>query len=255
VSQHEAVEALERLGLSNYEARVFVALQRLGTGTAKEVHSVADVPRSQVYGAAEELEERGLIEIQRSTPKRYRPVSIETAKAQLRARLEREQERAFACLDEIQHAGDEVESRDDVWTVRGAEPVTDRLVDLADRAESELFFGAASPALVPEQLVETLRRKAEGGLSVRVVSESAEVRDLFADADGVVVEQPVDEAPRGLTSRFLLVDDSAVLLSVVTGDEDQVPGTAGETAIWSADTAIAAVLSLFIRYGVDAILS
>jgi sugar-specific transcriptional regulator TrmB len=253
VSQHEAVEALERLGLSNYEARVFVALQRLGTGTAKEVHSVADVPRSQVYGAAEELEERGLIEIQRSTPKRYRPVSIDTAKAQLRARLEREQERAFACLDEIQHAGDEVESRDDVWTVRGTEPVTDRLVDLAERAESELFFGAASPELVPDQLVEVLRRQAEAGLSVRIVSESAEVRERFSDAE-IAVEQPAEEAPRGFTSRFLLVDDSAVLLSVVADDRDRVPGTADETAIWSADTAIAAVLSLFIRYGVDAIL-
>lgn len=253
MSQHEAVEALERLGLSNYEARVFVALQRLGTGTAKEVHSVADVPRSQVYGAAEELEERGLIEIQRSTPKRYRPVSIEAAKAQLRARLEREQERAFSCLDEIQRAGDEVESRDDVWTVRGTEPVTDRLVDLAERGGSELFFGAASPELVPEHLAATLTQQADAGLSVRVVSESPEVRALFADTD-VTVEQPVEEAPRGFTSRFLLVDDSAVLLSVVTGDDDQVPGTAEETAIWSADTAIAAVLALFIRYGVDAIL-
>jgi sugar-specific transcriptional regulator TrmB len=254
VSQHEAVEALERLGLSNYEARVFVALQRLGTGTAKEVHSVADVPRSQVYGAAEELEERGLIEIQRSTPKRYRPVSIETAKGQLRARLEREQERAFTCLDEIQRSGEEVESRDDVWTVRGTEPVTDRLVDLAERAESELFFGAANPELVPDHLVRTLRQQAEAGLSVRVVSESSEVRDLFADTANLTVERPVEDAPRGFTSRFLLVDDSAVLLSVVTGDGDQVPGTAEETAIWSADTAIAAVLSLFIRYGVDAIL-
>lgn len=254
MSQHEAVEALERLGLSNYEARVFVALQRLGTGTAKEVHSVADVPRSQVYGAADELEERGLIEIQRSTPKRYRPVSIEAAKAQLRARLEREQERAFSHLDEIQRAGDEVESRDDVWTVRGTEPVTDRLVDLAERAESELFFGAASPELVPEHLAATLLEQADAGLSVRVVSESPEVRALFTDTK-VTVERPVEEAPRGFTSRFLLVDDSAVLLSVVTGDDDApVPGTAEETAIWSADTAIAAVLSLFIRYGVDAIL-
>jgi hypothetical protein len=140
-----------------------------------------------------------------------------------------------------------------VWTVRGTEPVTDRLVDLAERAESELFFGAASPELVPDQLVEVLRRQAEAGLSVRIVSESAEVRERFSDAE-IAVEQPAEEAPRGFTSRFLLVDDSAVLLSVVADDRDRVPGTADETAIWSADTAIAAVLSLFIRYGVDAIL-
>jgi sugar-specific transcriptional regulator TrmB len=252
VNEHEAVEALERLGLSNYEARVFLALQRLGVGTAKEVHQVADVPRSQVYGAADALEERGLIEIQQSTPKRYRPVGLKSAKAQLRARLEREQERAFDYLETIQAQRDEGETREDVWTVRGREPVTDRVVALAERAERELFFGAANPELVSESLVEMLRRKADAGVAVRVVSESEAVRERFADAPGVTVKRPVEEAPRGFTSRFLLVDDTVVLLSVLV--DSGVPEMAEETAIWSADTAMAAVLVRFIRYGVDAII-
>jgi sugar-specific transcriptional regulator TrmB len=83
MSTHEAVEALRELGLSNYEARVFVALQRLGSGTAQEVSQVSDVPRSQVYGAADDLAARGLLEVVESSPKAFRPVDLSTARDQL----------------------------------------------------------------------------------------------------------------------------------------------------------------------------
>src|SRR5699024_1189511 len=69
VSDHdEAVAALKRLGLSSYEAQVFIALQRLDTATVREVDRTTEVPRSQIYGAAEDLAERGLVDIQQSTP-------------------------------------------------------------------------------------------------------------------------------------------------------------------------------------------
>jgi len=52
MNEGDAVDALKSLGLTTYEARTFVALQKLGAGTASEVADIADVPRSQVYGAA-----------------------------------------------------------------------------------------------------------------------------------------------------------------------------------------------------------
>ncbi len=37
INEREAVDALRTLGLSNYAAQVFVALQKLGSGTTEEV--------------------------------------------------------------------------------------------------------------------------------------------------------------------------------------------------------------------------
>ena len=54
-----AVEQLKALGLSTYAARTFVALVSLGEGTAPDVSEVADVPRTRVYDAADELRDRG----------------------------------------------------------------------------------------------------------------------------------------------------------------------------------------------------
>jgi sugar-specific transcriptional regulator TrmB len=55
--------ALQRLGLSEYEAETFVALQQIDSGSASDVAEVSNVPRSPVYGAADDLEDRGLLDV------------------------------------------------------------------------------------------------------------------------------------------------------------------------------------------------
>jgi sugar-specific transcriptional regulator TrmB len=53
---------LEELGLSPYEARVLLALLRLGSGTSVQVATLAKVPRSSSYGVLDELQAKGLVE-------------------------------------------------------------------------------------------------------------------------------------------------------------------------------------------------
>ena len=236
-----AVEALERLGLSNYEARVFFALQRLGDATAKEIHDEAGVPRSQVYGAAEELVERGIAEVRQSTPKRYRAVSLDAARERLTARLEHARDEAFEHLERARRQQRERETREDVWTVEGVAPVGERVVELAERAESRLVYGAGEPHLVTDSIVSVLRRRAEAGVDVVVVSENPAVRDRFADHPATVVATA--ETATAFSGRVLLADDDVVLLSVET--------EAGETAIWSAETEFARVLVRTVQSAIE----
>ena len=78
-ASEEAVETLTELGLGLYAARTFVALVVLSGGTAVEVSQTADVPRTRVYDAAEELVEWDLIEVDESTPQRFVPVAGDVA--------------------------------------------------------------------------------------------------------------------------------------------------------------------------------
>jgi len=248
LSEHEAVSSLERLGLSNYAARVFIALQRLGVGTAKQIHEETDVPRSQVYGAAEELADLGLVELQQSTPKRYRPVSLDTARRQLAESLKREADRAFAFLEAQRAARTEEETRDDVWTVRGREPVNRRVVELARQATETLLFGAPAPEFVPEDFVEIVEERRDAGVTVRVVSESPTVRETFAEVEGIEVDTPVQAEGMNHIGRVLRIDERAVLLSAVSTDDPSE-----ETAIWSADTAMAEILAGAIAGSIDSL--
>ncbi|MFC4356446.1 TrmB family transcriptional regulator [Halobium salinum] len=249
-TDHEAVESLQRLGLSSYEAKVFLALQKLGSGTAREIHQLADVPRSQVYGAADDLEARGLVEIQQSTPKRYRPVDLDSARKRLGEEIEREREQAFEYLAEVRSEREGTETRDDVWTVRGREAISDRVATLVAEAERRVVFGTADPDLVTEELVATLESRADAGVDVTVLSENAEVRALF---DGGPVEPvAVERPPPGPGARVLLVDDDTVLMSVVADAE--LPETSRETAIWSAGTPFGSVIGQFMEGGIRTIL-
>lgn len=53
---------LEELGLSPYEARVLLALLRLGSASSVQIATLAKVPRSSSYGVLDELQGKGLVE-------------------------------------------------------------------------------------------------------------------------------------------------------------------------------------------------
>jgi sugar-specific transcriptional regulator TrmB len=243
VSDRSAAEALERLGLSRYEARVFVALQQLGGGTAQDVADVSDVPRSQVYGTADDLADRGLVEQVEASPKRYQPVSLEVAREQLTARLERETERAFEDLAAVRGEADE-EGGDGVATLQGRHPIDDRLVDLLGRAGELVVYVVPGPWAVEGAVAEGLRELAADGVWVTLVSEAPEVAARFEDDP--LQTYVVDGDQMGeMTGRTLMVDDATVLLSVVEDDD-------GETALWTAGTSIGRILAQFVNSGMEA---
>jgi sugar-specific transcriptional regulator TrmB len=242
----EAVEALQRLGLSKYEAGVFVALERLGTGTARDVDRMTDVPRSQVYGAAENLEERGLVEVQQSNPIQYRAVPLAEARETLAERFEREQDRAFEYLERAQEGADHKdEHQEGVWTVHGRNNVSSRVRQIvADAEESVLYAGG--PDLLDEEVAAALRERAEE-VDVWVCSAAVDdpaLTDAFADSAVALAPFP-DDPTDDDAGRLLAVDGHTILLSVLGGEE--LPGVRTETAIWSSDTGIATVLLELLR--------
>ncbi len=247
MDESDAVAAFERLGLTSYDAKVFIALQRLGSGTARDVSRVTDVPRSQVYSVGESLADRGLVEIQQSSPMRYRPVSVESARSTLQDRFEREQTRAFEYVESVRRDRED-EQREDIWTIRGQGGVTDRVVELVGEAERRVVFGAPRPELVPESIQRALAERADEGLTVTVVSEDPDVRAIFADSGGIAPVAPppfLEDADAG--GRLLYADDDVVLVSVFGSGDD--PDR--ETAVWSAHSQFATVLIQMIEVGLQ----
>jgi sugar-specific transcriptional regulator TrmB len=248
MSAHEAVDALRELGLPNYEARVFVALQRLGSGTAQEVARASEVPRSQVYGAADDLATRGLVEVVESSPKEYRPVSLDRARQQLRERVERQHERAFENLEAVHedHSGHSDES--DVATLRGHDPIQDRTAALVRAASERVVLVGPRDDDIRQDLVNALEERAAGGVDVTVVTDDPAIRDRIG-ADVRVVCSPAS-GDDGYAGRTLLVDDATVLLAVPTHDDHAEPFD--EVAMWTANTSIGRILGRFVDAGMEA---
>ncbi len=242
MTEDEAVESLSRLGLRTYEARVFVALHRLGTGTASDVSEIADVPRSQVYGAAEGLEERGLVEVQQSSPTKYRPVGLEEARRRLSREMRTEMDRAIESIADVQgsHEGTEP-GTESVWTVEGGDAIRDRVLDLIGEATHRIIYATDDPERLDPRIADALEARAGEGIDVIGVTADEEVDDRFRSLDGLTpFRVPEALTPEISTGRALLVDRDAVLLSVL--DTDYLPEATQETAIWGSGTDFSRVL-------------
>jgi sugar-specific transcriptional regulator TrmB len=242
-TEHEAVDAFERLGLTRYEAKVFIALHRIGSGTAREVSEIVDVPRSQVYGVAERLEARGLVDVQQSTPIRYRPVGVEQARNRLRDRFESEQELAFEYVATVHEDPTEDETREDIWTIRGRERIDDRATDLLERATDRIVYGTRVPDFLSPAIATLLEDRASAGLFVTILSHTPAVRQEFESHAAVTTLGPQTPATDERSGRILLVDDDTLLLSVVDDD-------GRETAIWSSESLFASVLIQLIEVSI-----
>lgn len=245
MSAEDAVDALKRLGLPTYEARVFVALQELGSGTAQAISDRSDVPRSQVYGAAEDLADRGFVEITESAPKLYRPVKLSTARELLTARLDAEAERAFESLDSLRATDPESHSGRDVSTLRGRRPIDDRIASLISGAEETVVFVAPSTEALTERINSALRDAAATERRVKVVTADRSIKDRFGDENIEVIVMSADN-PADFAGRALMIDEKTVLLAA-----RKEAGPVDEEALWTANSQIGGILAQFMQSGME----
>lgn len=231
----EAVEVLQELGLREYEAQCFVGLSRLSNGTAKQVSEVTDVPRTRVYDAVRVLEAQGLVEIQHSSPQRFRAVPLAEAVETLRDRYEARVERLVTALERaepVEPTGEEPVQ--EVWSMSGREAIGNRAGQLIEAGTEEVVLVLGDDSLLTADLTDTMNGLGpEVELIVGAVSEELEgrVREAVPGAttfvsglDWLRNEGTPDE--NLAIGRLLLVDRSELLVSTI------VPGTGEEQAIF-----------------------
>ena len=234
----ETTSVLESLGLTEYEARCFVALTRIGQGTAREIAEVADVPRPRVYDSVEALQGRGLADVQDAQPRRFRAPDPHDAVETIRREYGRRLDRLDGLLPRLQSPPAR-EDRAGVWVVEGDEAVSDRLAGLAGDATEELLVVIAVEDLLTEEVTAGLAAAADRGVSVTLGSPGGEIREAVTTAapDASVVETWTwwEDYPirPGEISSILMADARELLVSSEV--ETDLPGVAKHSAVWTDD--------------------
>jgi sugar-specific transcriptional regulator TrmB len=72
----KGAKILNQLGLSPYQAKVYIVLVKCGTLTAKEISGIASIPRQEVYRITSELLEKGFIERHITVPESFHASEI-----------------------------------------------------------------------------------------------------------------------------------------------------------------------------------
>jgi len=227
--QRTAAELLQELGLKEYEARCFVALSRRPQGTAKEISDISEVPRTRVYDAINVLETKGLVEVQHTSPKLFRAVSVDEAIRTIRAEYEERTEALRAALRDLDRIddADEAEVTHEVWSLSGSASIDGRVEQLIDEASEEVIVVSRHEGTFTERFTDRLQAAGDRGVDVVVGTWDESIRErietalpdaaVFVSGMEVLAESPFPDDETDL-GRLLLVDQSAILVSSV-GDE------------------------------------
>ncbi len=233
----QATEALQRIGLSRYEALVFANLARAGAATAGELARASGVNRVQTYRALENLESRGLVEVTLDRPRRYAARAIndvfEMIAEEKRAELEK--------LDAVR------KTLLDAWpriSGRRREPPAVRLQVIQGRAQIyrtlRQFVGTAKQEVLAFTTTKGLQRSYRAGINEVLVEAmrrgvkprlAADINESNAALMARVAEKvPLRHVDRQ-RARFIVVDRESIL-SFLIQDENTIRGE-GETALWT----------------------
>lgn len=233
----EAIEVLQQPGLKEYEARCFVGLSQLNTGTAKELSEVTEVPRTRVYDAIRVLEVQGLVEIQHSSPQQFRAVSLDEATETLRDQYEGRVQRLYHALDSVEIVdADNNTPVQQVWAMTGQNAIGNRTDDLIRKATDEIVLVLGDESLLTENLIDSLNNISNGvDLLVGALTETLQdqIQTAVPDAKTYIsglewlhgAYAAEDDTAIG---RLLLVDRSTILVSSIMPEMKKEQAIFGE---------------------------
>ena len=150
----DAVERLQKLGMTGYAARIYVALLRLESGTAREIAQTTSVSRTRVYDAVETLQERGFVDVSYASPKVFRPISRETAIRQFQLEYDETINELTTTLAALEPT-DSTREQTGVWSVSGQTAVTDRVLEFIEEANREVVYMSVED-LLTDEIIEVL---------------------------------------------------------------------------------------------------
>ncbi|MDP2798135.1 MAG: helix-turn-helix domain-containing protein [Methanoregula sp.] len=220
------IDCLKSLGLTKYEALVYIALLKVVSATASEIHEISTVPRASVYPVLDQLQEKKLISVARSTPKRFAALSPEEGVAIMMSRIECDAADAREILSAIhsERISHEQSSEELIWNVYGIENIRRKLADIITAASHDIRI-IAHPQIISPEIKEMLDAVAERA-DVEIVTHQWE-GDIKGKMRVYVKKHPempreLDKVKDMMAGGICIVDNRRVLVILGTGKEDAV---------------------------------
>ncbi|MCE5260545.1 MAG: TrmB family transcriptional regulator [Euryarchaeota archaeon] len=163
----QIASVLGNIGLSNYEARAYVALI-LGThATAEEVAEMAMMPRTSAYKALAGLTAKGFAQEVDGRPTIFYPLDVE----ELRERTMNELNGAFAKLSSIKGLLSEKGTPELVYTVHGRKKVLAKIGDMLETARDSFMISSPRMQDIRAELSNQFKEAMGRGVRVTIITE------------------------------------------------------------------------------------
>jgi sugar-specific transcriptional regulator TrmB len=246
---NQLVSTLSDLGLTNYEARVYLALTRRGSSTAAESARIAEIPRQRIYDVLASLVTRGLASARPGQVTKYVATppaeAVERLVSDHRQRLQQLERESRVLAESLTPAFESGQEHTDpleyIEVLRDRRAINQRFGELQAGIEREILVFTKPPyATPPEENVEGLE-----------VTQSHEVyavyeTSIFDDPENVAgVRQFIEAGEKArfveeLPLKLVIIDERIVLF----GMEDPVEAGPALTMLVVEHPALAKVLKV-----------
>lgn len=209
------VEQLQQLGFSQYEAQAYITLLQHNPLTGYEIAKSSGVPRANIYGVLQKLEERGaVLRLDSEDGVRYSPVPAE----EFIGRLESQFQQTLGAARKALNAINTQVPPEPVWNLQGYNAILEHAQSLIDSAEHEVLVAFWPPEA--HILSASLQQAARRGLQLTILC-AAGCTQVCSSCCGNVFRYPVplDEVERWL---ILVPDSSQVLSGEIRANGDSV---------------------------------
>ncbi|MDP0926194.1 helix-turn-helix domain-containing protein [Paracoccus onubensis] len=168
----DVISDLRKLGLTEYEGRVYFQLLCESPATAYEIAKAANLPRPNTYNALESLVQRGAVLPVSESPARYVAAPPEQFLDSVARRT------STLCTAITSRLKDVARPIDDqyVWTLRGVTNVHDKIASLIDGSQESLMIKASDEIL--RRHTDSLRAAAERGVEMLMVLFASDVSEF-----------------------------------------------------------------------------
>ena len=126
MDQAEIIKNLEKLGLSNYEAKAYLAILSKYPSTGYKLSKASSVPRSRIYETIEKLSAKGLVLTQDGEISLVKPVSLESF-------WERKEKETRQNIDSLRKALSQLKKPPEdqgIWHISGKEQIIEAVNQL-----------------------------------------------------------------------------------------------------------------------------
>lgn len=157
---------LQGLGLTEYEARAYVALVALGTSQANTVAELSQIPRTSAYKVMLSLEAKGFVRSKQGRPRAFAAVDPGEMGRALVARAED----AFGKISKVKDLLSERGVPQQVFTILGRDRVVEKVGEMLDKSEQSLVMSSPSISVLTRRLKRQFANAVSRGVTVTVIT-------------------------------------------------------------------------------------
>lgn len=143
----QLIRNLEKLGLTENEAKAYVGLVSLREATAREIHELTNVPRAKIYEILKVLAKKGFLEVREGSPTYFRAVDPKQVIGKIKDEFIN---CAIETLDQLNELSYELPKTSPVWCIQSDWGIKNRIREIMSGVREELIIFSSNPEFLQE---------------------------------------------------------------------------------------------------------